>query len=103
MSNEAIENLEVLEIGTLVNIVRCAKEVFCQGIYVPCDSHPCGWDFIDFSDVTPSTVSVVTHEFDMMEISNGIYDGHPYEGMTLKQVLRETKGKYAFEIGSINW
>jgi hypothetical protein len=82
-------------------IVKCAKEIFCNGIYVPCNEHPCGWDFISFENL--EIEDAYDYIFDRYDISNCIYDDHPYAGLTLIDILEETKGRYAFEIGSINW
>jgi len=85
----------------LESIVSCAKEVFCGGIYVPCSIHPCGWDFINFENI--GLGEVMTREFELYDISGGIYDTHPFEYATLASVLVSTRGNYAFEISGINW
>ncbi len=43
---------------------------FAEGIYVPSDAHPCGWDFIDFSDIECSD-DVTEVEIDPNDVSNG--------------------------------
>jgi len=85
----------------LMEIVKCAKEIFCQGVYVPCNEHPCGWDFISFEYL--DVEDAITYQFEGYDISNGIYDEHPFVGMTLDEILTETNGKYVFEIGQIDW
>lgn len=80
----------------LINIVEVAKESFCDGIYVPCDEHPCGWDFISFDDIEDSE-EVLEYEFTDINISNGIYAFHKFENKTLKEILTETECKFNFE------
>lgn len=85
----------------IIEIYKAAKEVFCNGIYVPVkDWHLCGWDFISFEYCDDGILDWI---FEDGDISNGIYSFHPYENMTLKQILNETNGKFAFEIGMIDW
>jgi hypothetical protein len=88
---------------TVIEIVKCAKETFCDGIYVPCNTHPCGWDFISFENFEAVSTDAIDYPIDCDVISDGIYNYHPYEGLTLIDILGKTNGKYAFEIGSINW
>lgn len=90
----------------LLDIIRAAKECFCDGIYIPVkDQHPCGWDFISFHyiDVNDSDDEQLGYLFTLEDISGGIYDCHDYEDCTLDEILDKTKCKYAFEIESINW
>lgn len=91
--------------SVLLEIYDAAMNVFCKGIYVPCDRHPCGWDFISFEWIDNNTYedSIFCYSFDIGDISDGTYDIHPYERMTLKEILKETKGDYCFEIGQIDW
>jgi len=85
----------------LMEIIKCAKEIFCQGIYVPCNEHPCGWDFISFEYL--DIEDILTYQFEGYDISNGIYDSHPFIGLTLEEILKETNERFAFEIGQIDW
>lgn len=85
----------------LIEIVKCAKEIFCGGIYVPCNEHPCGWDFISFGYI--KIEDILDYQFENYDISKAIYDEHPFCDMTLKEILEETEGRYVFEIGSIDW
>lgn len=83
----------------LLEIIRVAKEVFCGGIYVPCDMHPCGWDFIDFNmiELDDEEEDPLEYQFELCDISSVIYDEHPYEDMTLREILEETDMKFEFE------
>lgn len=80
----------------LIEIVQVAKETFCNGIYVPCDEHPCGWDFISF-DYIEDYEEILEYEFEDSDISDNIYCNHPYDGKTLKEILTETKCQFNFE------
>lgn len=85
----------------LIEIMECAKDIFCNGIYVPCDVHPCGWDFISFENIEDNNIEYV---FENEDISDGIYDGsHDYDGLNLEEVLEKTKGKFQFERSSIDF
>lgn len=85
------------------DIFNCAKEVYGAGIAIPVDGgHPCGWDWIDFSCMNKDD-DILTYKFDNLDISNGCSNGD-YVGKTLKEILKITEGKFAFEVGSyINW
>jgi len=84
-------------------VFNAAKEIFCDGIYVKClMSHPCGWDFIDFSYMEDwGYDEIITTE----QISDGIYNSHEYEDLTLLEILKEVgKDGWCFEIsGTVNW
>jgi hypothetical protein len=83
----------------ILEVFKIAKEVFCNGIYVPVkDWHPCGWDFISFEDIDLVDGDIFNYIFEHPDISNGIYDYHPYENMTLRGILTETKCRFTFEI-----
>jgi hypothetical protein len=96
--------LENITDDLIVEIARCAKDVFSNGIYVPSDKHYCGWDFISFEDIsTNSRISILTDTFDIFAITNGCYEEHEFEGKTLKEVLILTDGVYEFEKENIKW
>lgn len=85
------------------DIYDCAMTVFGHGIVVPSDNHPCGWDWLDFECVCGEEY-IVDHRFSAFEISNGAYEDHKYEGMTLKEILEITGGKFLFEINTnVDW
>ena len=90
------------QVYNVEEIVKCAKKVFCDGIYVPANEHPCGWDFISFESLELAS-DVDFYCFEDSDISNGIYGFHPYTGLTLAEILQKTKNVYEFEISSINW
>lgn len=90
----------------IILIVTASMESFGQGIYVPCDYHICGYDFIDFECIELDEededfyeeYSPLNYKFEGSDISNGIYDScHPYEGLTLKEILQKTNLKFEFE------
>lgn len=80
-------------------IVRVANEVFGGGIYVPCEHHISGYDFLDFNmiDSFDEEYNELNYVFDLNDISNGIYNNHPYENKTLNEILKITKCKFEFE------
>lgn len=86
----------------ILDIVACAKEVFCDGIYVPSDMHPCGWDFISFENIEMED-DILDYKFSDSDVSNGNYAFCDFDECTLEEILEKTNGKYAFEIGQINW
>lgn len=87
---------------TISDIYNCANEVYGGGIAVPVDGggHPCGWEWLDFEDVD----NILEHEFEDYEISNGCSNGD-YTDRTLKEILKMTNGKFAFEVNvnTIDW
>lgn len=85
----------------ILQIINAAKEFFCNGIYVPCEFHPCGWDYINFENV--DELNYEEYTFEDEDISNSVYCNHPYCDLTLKDILEETNGKYAFELSGIDW
>jgi hypothetical protein len=85
-----------------LEIFKTAKEVFCNGLYVKVKgAHPCEWDFISFEYCDDDDIKDWLFWGD--DISGGIYDNHPYNRMTLKEILQQAEGKYAFEIGQTDW
>lgn len=81
----------------LIEIVKCGKEVFCNGIFISCNYHPCGWDFLSFENIE-EYIEVLDYKFDDEDISDGVYDYHPLNGKTLKEILIKTELKFEFEI-----
>lgn len=81
----------------LIDIVKCAKEAFGHVIYVPCDNHPCGWDSLDV-DLLDEDEEILEYKFEINDISDGIYDWHPLQGKTLREILTENGCKFEFEI-----
>lgn len=83
-------------------IYDCAMNVYCHGIAVPSNNHPCGWDWLDFEYIDED--NILEHEFSLSDISNGVYDEHDYESLTLKEILIETEGRFLFELNTrISW
>jgi len=94
------EGVDFKDPEVLQQIYIGAMEVFGGVIVVPSEYHPCGWDWIDFSNVE----DILTHNFDICEISKGIYDDHAYADLTLKEILVLTKGRFLFEINcDVGW
>jgi hypothetical protein len=88
------------------NLVDAAKKVFCNGVYVKCKEHPCGWDFINFEDCELEVEDdAMEQPIDISAISNGIYNYHPFDGLTLYEIIKEVGMKgWCFEIsGTLNW
>lgn len=100
VSNEFLE--EMFKVSTL----------FAGGIYIRYDKarsvnqeyiHPCGWDFLSFENVeevqddNPEDYdwSILNYVFEVEDFSNGIYQTHPLEGYTLKEILKI--------VGEDNW
>lgn len=82
------------------------KEVFCNGIYVKSDAHPCGWDFINFECSELETASdVMDVKFDIGDISGGNYTYHDFEDKTLFEIITEVgMNGWCFEIsGTVSW
>lgn len=80
----------------LVEIVKVAKETFCNGLYVPCEKHPCGWDFISFDDIEEYE-EILEYKFEISDITNNIYYDHDFEDKTLKEILTITEYQFNFE------
>ena len=86
-------------------LVKAAKEDWGDGIYVPCDYHPCGYDFISFenmevdvNDEDDTEYSPFNYRLDVDDISDNIYDTcHPFINLTLEEVLKETELKFELE------
>lgn len=86
---------------TIKDVYSCANEVFGGGIAVPSeDGHPCGWDWLEFEEVE----DILTHTFEGYEISSG-YGSEEYLNLTLRDILKITNGKFAFEVNrnTVNW
>lgn len=64
-------------------IWKCMKEVFCNGLYVISDQHPCGWDFIVFDNVE------IQDPISICNISNGNYESHPLKDLILLKCLKK--------------
>jgi hypothetical protein len=94
-----------LEDITMNEIIKCAKKVFCNGIYVPSNYHPCGWDFISFDNIDELSQGKydANYIFNNYDICQGVYDEHEYEDCTLRDILEQTNGKMAFELSTIDW
>ena len=80
-----------------------AMNVYCHGIAVPSDVHPCGWGWLDFEGIIDEN-EILEYKFSLSDISNGIYEEHDYEFLTLKEILIKTEGRFLFELNTwINW
>lgn len=77
------------------------SKFFAEGIYVPSDAHPCGWDFIDLSDIECSD-DVDSVEMCPADISNG-YGSEEFCDKTLLEILKIVHGQVAFEKSQIDW
>jgi hypothetical protein len=86
------------------DIYTSAMEVFGHGIAVPSELHPCGWAWIDFSyiDIVAGD-NILIHTFYCSEINDG-WGEDSLDGLTLKQILEKTEGRFLFEINTnIDW
>lgn len=95
------DNVDYTKDEIIKEIYNGAMDAFCQGIAVPSNNnHPCNWDWLDFKQIDNEDVEydILHYKFELDDISNGIYSNHEYEGLTLKQVINKTKGKFLFEI-----
>ena len=66
------------------DLLEVSKEEFGGNIYVKCNEHPCGWDSININYTED-----IFDEIDITDISNGIYDSHPFADKTLFDVIVE--------------
>lgn len=108
ISEEQLTAYFILNVNNQVieEIINAAKEVFCNGLYVPADEHPCGWDFISFEGIymgLPEKLPPYEYRFTLDDISNGIYSSHAFADKTLFEILKTTKNKYAFEESGMDW
>ena len=101
-----MDKLEFLSDKYLMEMYESSKFFGC-GIYVTYEKaqgfrhnlvHPCCWDFISFENIEYTDCmskaeakdydwSVYNYTFDSNDISNGVYDRHPFENYTLKEIL----------------
>lgn len=88
--------------AVIIEIFECAVEVLGGGIAVPTSTHPCGWDWLDLEFIGKE--NILEHQFESSDISNG-YGNSEYEGLTLREILLKTNGKFAFQVGccTIDW
>jgi hypothetical protein len=92
------------------DIYKRAKEEYKNGIAVPVENgHPCGWEWLSFEylggaieDDGYSSLDIWVFEDE--DISNGC-GTDCYYGLTLKEVLKKTNGRFAFEVNgnNIDW
>lgn len=79
-----------------------AKEVFCDGIYVKSDTHPCGWDFISFENFECSA-DLSEQPIELDAISGDCYHYHDYDGMTIEEVIKKVgAGGWCFELSGVD-
>lgn len=79
---------QVIDREYIEAVYRGAKEVFCDGIYVKSDQHPCGWDFISLEDLECSedafSVGIEIHS-----ISGGNYYSSEFEDNTMEEIIKK--------------
>lgn len=86
------------------DVFNAAKNVFGDGIYVESNVHPCGWDFVSFKDYKDYEEIEDNYGFYLDDISNGIYNEHPFEDRTLLNILEEVEmDGWCFEKQQISW
>jgi len=82
------------------DVYSAAKNIFCNGIYVKSNAHPCGWDFISF-EFASSVKDMFKEEVQVEDISGGCYNYHDYEGKSVAEILSIVGEKgYCFEINN---
>lgn len=92
---------EEIDLNLAKYIYNGAKS-FGEGIYVPSNCHPCGWDFINFTYVFDSEDDVEDNVFYGSDISNG-YGNEEFSNCTLLEILKKVHGQVAFELNQIDW
>lgn len=77
-----------------------ARDIFCNGIYIKSDMHPCGWDFINFEDTDLETSEdVMDIPIEINAFSRGSYSYHDLEYKTLFEIIQEVgMSGWCFEI-----
>ena len=94
------KNIDYTDDKIIQEIYECANNTFGHGIAVPSNSHPCGWDWIDFEGMD----NVLTDKIFLADINDGSYDYHEFDGLMLKEILAITEGKFLFEINcNVDW
>lgn len=77
------------------------KEVFCGGIFVKSDEHPCGWDFINCEQLETQD-DIYRFKIEVSEISNYCYNSHPLENLTLAEIIKEVgMDGWCFELSGV--
>ena len=64
-------------------ILNLSNEMFDGNLYVKCSEHPCGWDCIDVKSLEDICEFIYNGD-----ISNGIYELHPYSDVTLFEIIK---------------
>lgn len=96
---------EKIDKSFVMDVYNAATKSFGDGIYVPSDGHPCGWDWIDFEFVDPFDAgedNIFVYTFGGSDISNG-YGSEDFEDKTLLEILKVVHGQVAFELDQIDW
>ena len=73
-----------------------------EGIYIKCDIHPCGWDWVNlrnFYDI----YDMIDDQLSVADFSGGYYDFHPYDGYTPFEMLKDLGKNWCFERNDIDW
>ena len=81
----------------IFNMFAHANRCMEHGIYIPSTTHPCCWDFIDFSYMNDPEEPI-----DLEWISGGCYKSHPCADKTLQEIL-EADNRWEYLIQDIEW
>lgn len=84
----------------VLELIKVSKEVFGGYIYIYADHHHhSGYDILNFENIDEDVYDLenLEYKFELCDISDGIYDFHPYEGLTLKEILVKANGRFSFE------
>lgn len=99
------KNIDYKSDKTILDIYDCAMNISRHGIAVP-SKNMWGWSWIDFTYIqNADDDNILNHEFNSSEINDGMSESDElYEGLTLKNILQLTEGKFRFGINTdINW
>ena len=82
-------------------LIDIVDKAYKEGIFIPCNIHPCGWDFVSFVNLKNNLKKeedILNYCFESKDISGGIYISHPFIGLTLNQVLSFANNEFKYEI-----
>lgn len=83
----------------VLELIKVSKEIFGGCIFIYADHHHSGYDILSFDNIDEDIhdLEKLEYKFELCDISEGIYDYHPYEGLTLKEILIKSDGRFSFE------
>lgn len=83
----------------VLEMIKVSKEVFGGMIFIYSDHHHSMYDLLSFENIDEDMTEdeKLEYKFKLCDISDGIYEYHPYEGLTLKEILIKSNGRFNFE------